>query len=266
VRLDCNRGTGIWKSARRNQIEFRPLAITRTMCPAGSLGNQIARQLMNVRSCLLKDGHLFMPLMANRGVYEFDPISLRRVASGQVKGTATTGYDPAESLENTYRKLTYLGDAPIDADSVQKQPGLVLNPESHRLSGSGGCNRVMGGHELNGDQIIFSQVAGTMMTCLKGMETERSFLEALQRTNAGGSTDENWFCLALTVNLLPVLTLSTCRKKQRWQCWDRANERFTDKPTTLFREPMTATHGCCDCDQRPRERPPRPTGRRLQGI
>ena len=37
VRFDCNRGRGSWKSSGGGQLEFGPLALTRAMCPPGSL-------------------------------------------------------------------------------------------------------------------------------------------------------------------------------------------------------------------------------------
>ena len=37
----------------------------------------------------------------------------------------------------------------------------------------------MGGFELEGDTIEFSQMASTMMACVEGADTERAFIEAL---------------------------------------------------------------------------------------
>jgi para-nitrobenzyl esterase len=74
VRFDCNRGRGTWKSAGPNQLEFGPLALTRAMCPPGSLHDQLVRQWPFVRSYVLKDGHLFLSLMADGGIYEFEPM------------------------------------------------------------------------------------------------------------------------------------------------------------------------------------------------
>jgi len=42
-----------------------------------------------------------------------------------------------------------------------------------------GCNRLMGSYKLNGDQLSFSHLAGTMMACIEGMDTEREFLKSL---------------------------------------------------------------------------------------
>lgn len=73
VRFDCNRGRGSWKSAGANQIEFGPLALTRAACPPGSLHDRLVRQWSYVRSYLIRDGHLFLSLMADGGTYEFEP-------------------------------------------------------------------------------------------------------------------------------------------------------------------------------------------------
>lgn len=71
ARLDCNRGRGTWKSSGSNQLQFGPLALTRAKCPAGSLHDQIVKQWSNIRSYVIMDGHLFLSLMADGGIYEF---------------------------------------------------------------------------------------------------------------------------------------------------------------------------------------------------
>jgi heat shock protein HslJ len=73
ARIDCNRGSGTWKSAGANQLRFGPLMLTRAMCPPGSLHNRIAKDWSAVRSYVIKDGHLFLSLMADGGIYEFEP-------------------------------------------------------------------------------------------------------------------------------------------------------------------------------------------------
>ena len=75
ARIDCNRGSGSWKSSGLNQLQFGPLALTRAMCPPGSLHDHIVKQLPNIRSYVIKDGHLFVSLMADGGIYEFEPVA-----------------------------------------------------------------------------------------------------------------------------------------------------------------------------------------------
>lgn len=82
-------------------------------------------------------------------------------------------------LEGTYWRLTHLGGQPVPIAPQQREPHLILDPQSRRVSGSGGCNRLFGGYELEGERLVFGQLATTRMACLDGMETEAAFLSAL---------------------------------------------------------------------------------------
>jgi para-nitrobenzyl esterase len=73
ARIDCNRGSGTWKSSGPNQLQFGLMATTRAMCPPGSLYDRITKDWEFVRSYTIKDGHLFLALMADGGIYEFEP-------------------------------------------------------------------------------------------------------------------------------------------------------------------------------------------------
>jgi para-nitrobenzyl esterase len=89
ARIDCNRGMGTWKSPGPPQLEFGPLALTRTMCPPGSLHDHIVKQWPYVRSYVIRDGHLFLSLMADGGIYEFEPMSPEGSMEGAIRGTAS---------------------------------------------------------------------------------------------------------------------------------------------------------------------------------
>jgi para-nitrobenzyl esterase len=73
VRFDCNRGRGSWKSSGPGNVEFGPLALTRALCPMGSLHDDLVRQWPFVRSYVVKDGRLYLSLMADGGTIEFEP-------------------------------------------------------------------------------------------------------------------------------------------------------------------------------------------------
>jgi para-nitrobenzyl esterase len=75
VRIDCNRGRGTWMSRGPGQLQFGPLALTRAQCPPGSLHDQMVRQWGYVRSYVVRDGYLFLALMADGGIYAFEPVS-----------------------------------------------------------------------------------------------------------------------------------------------------------------------------------------------
>lgn len=55
------------------RFEFGPLATTRALCPPPSLDEQIAAHAEFVRSYLLKDGRLYLSLMADGGIYAWEP-------------------------------------------------------------------------------------------------------------------------------------------------------------------------------------------------
>lgn len=73
AQVDCNRGTGTWMATGPSQLELGPLALTRTKCAEGSMHDQIVKQWTFMRLFLIKDGHLFLALMADGGIYEFEP-------------------------------------------------------------------------------------------------------------------------------------------------------------------------------------------------
>jgi heat shock protein HslJ len=92
-------------------------------------------------------------------------------ANGESASTAT--------LENTYWKVLQLGDREVNVASEQREPYLVLHSDEQRVAGFGGCNRLTGSYSLSGDDLRFSQMAGTMMACAEGMEYEQALHDAL---------------------------------------------------------------------------------------
>jgi heat shock protein HslJ len=168
AQIDCNRGRSTWKSSGAGRLEFGPFALTRAMCPPAPLNDRLPGDLSAVRSYTIRNDHLFLPLVADGGVYEFEPMS-----SGEASN------QPAASLENTNWRLTSLGDTPVTATSPA--PHITLDQASRRVNGSGGCNRITGSYELDGNRLRFSHMAATLMACAAGLDTEKAFLHALEQ-------------------------------------------------------------------------------------
>ena len=79
MRLNCNRATGTWQAqagpdGTSGQFTFGPLAATRALCPPPSLDERVTSQASYVRSYLLKDGRLYLSLMADGGIFEWEPL------------------------------------------------------------------------------------------------------------------------------------------------------------------------------------------------
>lgn len=98
-----------------------------------------------------------------------------------VRPRETCGTPLADSpLRGTYWKLVRLGDRAVVAADAQREAYLVFDTEELRVAGSGSCNRVNGGFEVDGAKLRFGRMAATRMACPEGMEQEQRFLEALE--------------------------------------------------------------------------------------
>lgn len=80
LRLNCNYANGTWKSEPSSDpssgsFEFGLLAITKALCPSPSMDEQILSQSQFIRSYLLKDERLYLSLMADGGIYAWEPYS-----------------------------------------------------------------------------------------------------------------------------------------------------------------------------------------------
>ena len=90
MRLNCNRANGTWSAkpssnGSSGNFEFGPLAMTRALCLPPSMDESIAAQAGFIRSYLLKDGRLYLSLMADGGIYTWEPISAESSSAPQKK-------------------------------------------------------------------------------------------------------------------------------------------------------------------------------------
>jgi heat shock protein HslJ len=77
-RLDCNRANGNWSAqpagdGSSGSFEFGPLAATTAACPPPSMGERVSADAAYVRGYLLRDGRLYLSLMADAGIYVWEP-------------------------------------------------------------------------------------------------------------------------------------------------------------------------------------------------
>jgi copper homeostasis protein (lipoprotein) len=74
------------------------------------------------------------------------------------------------------------GEKPNLLSAPEHQPELELAADSDQVSGSGGCNRLMGSAQIKGEAIRFSQLASTQMACPpEVMAFEHRYGQALER-------------------------------------------------------------------------------------
>jgi copper homeostasis protein (lipoprotein) len=86
------------------------------------------------------------------------------------------------SLRGTLWRLQALQDSSSTTliEPPGRPPELLLAVDQERVSGTGGCNRLIGGFRLAAEELSFSRLASTKMACLaEVMAFERRYSEAL---------------------------------------------------------------------------------------
>lgn len=143
MQLNCNRATGTW-SARPSSdgasghFEFGPLAATGALCPPPSMDESIVAQSRYIRSYLLKDGSLYLSLMADGGIYVWAP-------DGSALAAATVAADPEHGGPRNWevvRKLN-LREQPSTSARILAtyRPGTILdNLGCQRAQGRAWCD------------------------------------------------------------------------------------------------------------------------------
>ena len=78
MQLGCNRATGSWEArpaadGNSGSFAFGRLASTRALCPPPHIDEKITAQAEHVRSFLIRDGRLHLSLMADGGIFVWEP-------------------------------------------------------------------------------------------------------------------------------------------------------------------------------------------------
>ena len=113
------------------------------------------------------------------------PLLLHRVLPENDTAAPVTIRPSAKELADKDWVLVTLKGEPAQKFSDQPEVHLLFAPESEeiiRISGSDGCNRLVGIAELTRDEVHFSQLGSTMMLCPAGGEQARAFTQALAQT------------------------------------------------------------------------------------
>jgi copper homeostasis protein (lipoprotein) len=81
-------------------------------------------------------------------------------------------------LENTFWRLTLIDSAYAQRAQGQHEPHLVFH-EDNRLTGSDGCNRLIGSYAVDDMSIDLARLAGTRMACPEGMAQAEQLRQVL---------------------------------------------------------------------------------------
>ena len=132
MRLNCNQARGSWlavpsSEGNNGKFEFGPLAMTRAFCPPPSMDASIAAQAGFIRSYLLKEGRLYLSLMADGGIYAWEP--LREETAAKVIPVAPEAGGPRNwEVSNVSRVLNLREEPSVSAAVIARyRPGTILD-------------------------------------------------------------------------------------------------------------------------------------------
>ncbi len=102
-------------------------------------------------------------------------------------------------IENVRWALVSLDGQPLPQQAPDLTPYFVLNADGNRVTGSGGCNALVGTYTLNGQALqMLRGPRRELQVCATDMERERAFMFAL-------ATTEQWAMQGTRLRLLDRL-------------------------------------------------------------
>jgi heat shock protein HslJ len=158
----CNNFSGTYQAGTDGKLTVGPLATTAMACAQGSdqeTAYLTALQAANSLS-FTPQGQLQVKYMAGKE-------QVMVFAVGQ------------KPLTSTNWVLVSMGDPKSPQPLPSGTTITAVFSEDGSLSGTSGCNQYNTTYTLTGDQLTLGPVAGTMMACETGMDTEQSYLQAL---------------------------------------------------------------------------------------
>lgn len=202
LQLDCNRATGSWQvepstDPGNGGFRFGPLASTKALCPAPSLGEPLARQLPYVRGYLLRDGRLNLSLLADGGILIWEP----RAAAGPgysnrpdpaletaILAASPDLRRPQGSAAGGMGRVSYVyGRTDLDGDGRQDVLVYLMGPY---VCGTGGCTLQVFRQEARGYRLISSFPTSRLPVIVP--EARRNRWRDLWRLQSGGGAPATW--------------------------------------------------------------------------
>jgi len=109
-------------------------------------------------------------------------------------------------LEGKKWVLTEMMGKKIEREKTGRQAFIQFNNETGMFAGNGSCNNIFGSYELKeGQRIVFGKAGSTMMAC-PDMQTEKNFLEVLEKVDNYSVNDT-----VLTLNRARMAPLASFR-------------------------------------------------------
>lgn len=88
------------------------------------------------------------------------------------------------NLKDQFWTLVQLSGKPVVLPENGRPPGLMFHAENNRLSGSGGCNQLVGTYSVEGNSIQTNMIAATRMACLQAGNVDDELIMTLTQVKS----------------------------------------------------------------------------------
>lgn len=105
-------------------------------------------------------------------------------------GDPDPGAASAPTVENTHWRLVEVAGQAVAAPAERPEPHIVLFGDEKQAQGFGGCNRMRGAYESDGENLKFGPLASTKMACDYPGNPEDAFMRALAITRRARVVDD----------------------------------------------------------------------------
>lgn len=194
--LNCNKATGTWTSepagdGTSGSFSFGPLAATMALCPPPSYDEQISGQAQYIRSYLLRDGRLYLSLMADGGIWVWEPSegvpfqatpdpaleqAIRQVEKDYTRATVEAG-GPAGQARYVY------GRVDLNADGRSEVLVYLLGSI---FCGTGGCSTLLFTETQDGYRLV-SKFSISRPPFVVASETSVGWSDLMYLQSGGGA-------------------------------------------------------------------------------
>lgn len=199
MRLNCNRANGTWTAepgtgGDSGGFEFENLTATQALCPQPSMDERIVRDAEYVRSYLLRDGRLHLSLMADAGIYAWEPlpgVPFEMVADEELED-AIRGASPdytRRMVEISDRRARYLyARVDLNGDGEKEVFAYLLGSI---FCGSGGCDLFLfgSGDEGSGEDrlALVQKFPLSRLPVIVAPETTNGWSDLFRLESGGGA-------------------------------------------------------------------------------
>ena len=196
MRLGCNRATGRWRAepgaeGTSGRFEFGALATTSALCPPPRLDELVTRQAPYVRSFLLRDGRLFLSLMADGGIFAWAPhdeVAFATAPDGELEEVILAA-SPAYSTSNVgaddgSERGRYVYSR-IDLNGDGRDEAFVYTLGSI-FCGTGGCNLLLFTRGEDGYRLV-DEFPITQTPVIASAERSNGWRDLVRHEAGGGA-------------------------------------------------------------------------------